>query len=211
MTYEWEVTGSHSIPAKRFSFFFFLQGVQITFCTSERVVQLVIAGLVYSATLLIILFVLTFLTLRTTVSLSAFHREGRLSYVALAIILTPVPIFTVLLAIASTEEMFEDDVIHILLLWVEFALGVLLPMLIMMTLFLPNVSIKNIISFQSCFKSSYMSKLGYLIIIILCTTIVSLANLKMHTGTFILKFTILYACHNLYYLLLVLSVSVYSF
>ena len=102
-----------------------------------------IAALVYSVTLLVILFILTFLTLRSTVSLSAFHREGRLSYVALAMILVPVPILTVLLTIAMTEEAFDDDVIHVLLLWVEFALGVLFPVLIMMALFLPNVSIKK--------------------------------------------------------------------
>jgi hypothetical protein len=97
--------------------------------------------LAYSAILLIILFILTFLTLRSTISLSAFHREGRLSYVAMAITLFPVPIFTVVLAIASTEGVLDDEsVMHILLLWVEFTLGVLLPVLIMMTLFLPNVS-----------------------------------------------------------------------
>ena len=88
---------------------YFLQDVQISFCTSEKVVEFDIAALVYSSTLLVILFILTFLTLRSTVSLSAFHREGRLSFVALAMILVPVPILTVLLAIAMTEEAFDDD------------------------------------------------------------------------------------------------------
>ena len=88
-------------------------------------------------------------------SLSAFHREGRLSYVALAMTLVPIPFLTVVLAIATTEDAFDEDVIHVLLLWVEFALGVLLPALIMMALFLPNVSITlfNLIPESRCTTS----------------------------------------------------------
>ena len=94
----------------------------------------------YAITLLVFLFVLTFLTLRSTMSLSAFHREGRLSYVATAITIFPIPMFTVILAIASTEGAFEEGMEHAIFVWVEFALGVLLPTLIMLVLFLPNVS-----------------------------------------------------------------------
>ena len=78
-------------------------------------------------------------------TLSAFHREGTFSYMATAIVLFPVPIFTVLLAIASTDGAFEEGMVHVVFLWVEFTLGVLLPILIMLVLFLPNVSSYNII------------------------------------------------------------------
>ena len=64
---------------------------------------------------------------------------------ATAIVLFPVPIFTVLLAIASTDGAFEEGMVHVVFLWVEFTLGVLLPILIMLVLFLPNVSSYNII------------------------------------------------------------------
>ena len=100
----------------------------------------------YEAFLLVILFVLTFLTLRNTVAGSTFHREGTLSYVATTIVLMLIPVFTVLLAIASTEGAFMEGVVHIVFVWVEFTVGVLLPMLLMLVLFLPNVSILIIIA-----------------------------------------------------------------
>ena len=60
---------------------------------------------------------------------------------ATAIVLFPIPIFTVILALASTDGAFEEGMVHVIFVWVEFTLGVLLPVLIMLVLFLPNVSI----------------------------------------------------------------------
>lgn len=111
-----------------------LQLVRLAFCTSRNHRQFTITALSYVIVLLLILFILTFLTLRST--MSAFRREGVLSYIATAITLSMIPVFTVILALASAKGVFEEDVVFV---WVEFAVGVLLPILIMATLFLPNV------------------------------------------------------------------------
>ena len=72
--------------------------------------------------------------------MSAFRREGVLSYIATTITLFPIPVFTVILGLASVNGIFEEDTMHMIFVGVEFTLGVLLPILIMLVLFLPNVS-----------------------------------------------------------------------
>ena len=90
------------------------------------------------AILLLVLFVLTFLVLRTT--MSAFHREGTLSYVVMSIALFPLPIIDVIHTIATTSDLFGKNMVHLIFVWIEFTQGVLFPLLIMSLLFLPNVS-----------------------------------------------------------------------
>ena len=88
--------------------------------------------------LLLSLCVLTFLVLRTT--MSAFHREGTLSYVVMSIVLLPLPIIDIIHTFASTGDVFVKTTVHLIFVWIEFTQGVLFPLLIMSVLFLPNVS-----------------------------------------------------------------------
>ena len=79
--------------------------------------------------------------------MSTFHREGELSYQATAITLFPVPIFTIIYTFATTSGVFEEGMLHLINVWIEFTLGVLLPILIMLVLFLPNVSLLEYLTY----------------------------------------------------------------
>ena len=92
----------------------------------------------YLAILFLILFVLTFLALRTT--MSVFHREGTLLYIVMSIVLLPLPIIDILHTFASTGDVFVKTTVHLIFVWIEFTQGVLFPLLAMSVLFLPNVS-----------------------------------------------------------------------
>ena len=89
--------------------------------------------------LFLTLAVLTFLALRTT--MSAFHREGTLSYMVMSVVLLPLPIIDIIHTFASTGDVFVKTTVHLVFVWIEFTQGVLFPILIMSVLFLPNVSI----------------------------------------------------------------------
>ena len=85
--------------------------------------------------LLFVLFLLAFLN--TLVHMSAFRREGQYSLLAAAIIFVPIVIATVVQSILKVS--FQIDYLRIVL-WMEFALGVVLPTLTSAVLFVPNVS-----------------------------------------------------------------------
>lgn len=67
-----------------------------------------------------------------------FRREGFLSLQAAVIIFIPIVIITVIQGILVVSFQVENLKI---ILWMEFALGVLLPTLISAVLFMPNVRI----------------------------------------------------------------------
>ena len=91
----------------------------------------------YNMLLLLFLFVLTFLTLRTS-RMKKFHREGQLSFIAIAIALFPVPFVVAVALTVIKKDSFRG---HVSFMWLEFTLGVLIPILIMLVLFFPNVSV----------------------------------------------------------------------
>lgn len=112
------------------------QLIRIAVCTSDYLIKFRITLRSYMAILLLVLFVLTFLVLRTT--MSAFRREGTLSFVVMSVALFPLPVMDVIHTIATTGDLFAKTMVH---LWIEFTQGVLFPLLIMSVLFLPNVSV----------------------------------------------------------------------
>ena len=115
-----------------------LQLVKVAFCTSKDYYVFKIVALAYTLFLLVLLFIFAFLTLRSTIS--AFHREGVLSYLATTIALLPLPLFNIILTIAIADDVFDERTKHIIFARVTFALSVLLPLLIISVLFIPNVS-----------------------------------------------------------------------
>ena len=116
-----------------------LELIRIAVCTSDYLIKFRITLRSYMGILLLTLFVLTFLVLRTT--MSAFRREGTLSYVVMSIALFPLPIIDVVHTFATTGDVFMTTMVHLIFVWIEFTQGVLFPLLIMSVLFLPNVSV----------------------------------------------------------------------
>ena len=88
----------------------------------------------YNAVLLFVLFLLAFLN--TLVHLSVFRREGIQSLQAAVIIFVPIVIATVIQSIFRVS--FQIVYLNAIL-WMEFTLGVLLPILTSAILFVPNV------------------------------------------------------------------------
>ena len=68
-----------------------------------------------------------------------FQREARQSYVAVSITLVPVPFLIITLVVLNENDLTMNFIRSIL--WIEFTLSVLIPTLIMLVLFLPNVSV----------------------------------------------------------------------
>ena len=92
----------------------------------------------YNAALLIVLFLLAFLN--TLVHLSVFRREGLQSLQAAVFIFVPIVIATVIQSVLKVS--FQIVYLRVIL-WMEFTLGVLLPILTSALLFIPNVRIPS--------------------------------------------------------------------
>ena len=112
--------------------------VNVTGCTSADFIIFKAGAGFYSMLLLLFLFALTFLTLRTS-RMKTFHHEGQLSFIATAITLFPIPFI-----VSGALTMVGNDSFmrHINVIWLEFIMGVLIPILIMLVLFFPNVSMQ---------------------------------------------------------------------
>ena len=74
--------------------------------------------------------------------MKTFHREGQLSFIAAAISLFPV-----LFIVAVSLTLFGSDSFmrHVRMIWLDFTMGALMPMLIMLVLFFPNVSVLSVL------------------------------------------------------------------
>lgn len=91
--------------------------------------------IIYTTVLLFFLFVLTFLV--ANVHRLDFRREGLGSHRAVSLAILPLPALYIVWAILLV---YFPVVRYRALLWIEFTLTGLLPMLIMVVLFAPNVS-----------------------------------------------------------------------
>lgn len=110
--------------------------VRFSFCASdhENVFEAILMS--YNTALLFVLFLLAFLN--TLVHLSVFRREGLQSLQAAVFIFVPIVIATVIQSILKVSF----QIVHLrVILWMEFTLGVLLPILTSALLFVPNVRI----------------------------------------------------------------------
>ena len=116
-----------------FSLFQNFQLLRTAHCTSDNFRQFREAVNIYTSILHIFFFVLTFLTLR--INMKIFRREGKLSFLAAALVLFPVPIFIVIYSSTIQEQN------QVIVLWTEFIMGSLIPTIVMVLLFLPNVSV----------------------------------------------------------------------
>ena len=92
---------------------------------------------IYNSFLLFCLLILTFLT--SFVQSEIFRREARLSLHAVGITIIPLLIFTIALSLLMLRGAFIVDHIQPIL-WMHVTLTLLFPMLIMLVLFVPNVS-----------------------------------------------------------------------
>lgn len=110
--------------------------ISFSFCTSDHETVFEAILMSYNAALLFVLFLLAFLN--TLVHLSVFRREGLQSLQAAVIIFVPIVIATVIQSILKVS--FQIVYLNVIL-WMEFILGVLLPMLTSAVLFVPNVRI----------------------------------------------------------------------
>ena len=91
---------------------------------------------IYNVLLLIFLIVLTFFV--TFVQSATFRREANLSLRAIGVAILPLPI----LATATLILRFKEFIVYIQpILWMHVTSTLLLPVLIMLVLFLPNVSL----------------------------------------------------------------------
>ena len=90
---------------------------------------------IYNLFLLFFLMVLSFLT--SFVKSETFRREAHLSLRATALIILPLPILTV----AYTVLRFGETVDVQAIVWIRVALTVIFPVLIVIVLFVPNVSL----------------------------------------------------------------------
>ena len=96
---------------------------------------------VYNSLLLLLLLILTFLT--SFVQSETFRREAHLSLRAVGMTILALVIVSIALNLLSLQGVF--NVKHIQpILWMHVTLTVLLPVLIMLVLFVPNVSLDDI-------------------------------------------------------------------
>ena len=114
-----------------------LQYVSFSFCISDHETVFEAILISYNAALLFVLFLLAFLN--TLVHLSVFRREGLQSLQAAVIIFVPIVIATVIQNILKAS--FQIVYLNVIL-WMEFTLGVLLPILTSAVLFVPNVRLQ---------------------------------------------------------------------
>ena len=109
----------------------------IHYCSADNQVIFIIALSIYNILLLLFLVILTFLV--TFVQSPTFRREANLSLRAIGVAILPLP----LLATAILTLRFKEEFIVYLqpILWIYVTATLLLPVLIMLVLFLPNVSL----------------------------------------------------------------------
>lgn len=110
---------------------------KVTYCYSTHFDIFKGVASLYNIFLLLTLFIVTVLSLNS--SMKIFHRESRLSYLAVSIIIFPIVIIDIINSIAETNMAYRIEIIHVLV-WIHCTSGVLVPGVIMLVLFLPNVS-----------------------------------------------------------------------
>lgn len=96
---------------------------------------------IYNSLLLFLLLILTFLT--SFVQSETFRREAHLSLRAVGITILPLLIVVIALNILRYGGAFTVDHIQPIL-WMRVTLTVLFPVLIMIVLFVPNVSLDDV-------------------------------------------------------------------
>lgn len=112
-----------------------LQLITVHACCSNNLVIFQTIFIFYTSITLVFLFVLTFLV--ANVSWGEFSREGLGSHRAVALAVLPLPALYIIWAILLV---YFPVLRYHALLWIEFTLTGLLPVLIMIVLFTPNVS-----------------------------------------------------------------------
>lgn len=112
-----------------------LQLITVSACCSNHLVMFQAIFIPFTAITLILLFVLTLLV--ANVQRIEFRREGLGSHRAVALAILPLPALYIAWAILLV---YFPVLRYHALLWIEFALTGLLPMMIMIVLFAPNVS-----------------------------------------------------------------------
>ena len=101
---------------------------------------------IYNALLLFSLLILTFLT--TFIHSEMFRREAVLSLRAVAITIFPLPILYTVFTLTLIRGEFTIDQIQPTL-WMRITLTLIFPVLIMMVLFIPNVSLDPELCYSS--------------------------------------------------------------
>ena len=112
-----------------------LQLITVSACCSNHLVVFQTMFIIYTSLTLLLLFVLTLLV--ANVQRIEFRREGLGSHRAVALAVLPLPALYIAWAILLV---YFPVLRYHALLWIEFALTGVLPMLIMIVLFAPNVS-----------------------------------------------------------------------
>ena len=100
---------------------------------------------IYNLFLLFFLVILSFLT--SFVKSETFRREAYLSLRATALTILPLPILTVVYTILRFEKTIDVDHVQPIV-WIRVILTVVFPVLIMIVLFVPNVSLPKINEFS---------------------------------------------------------------
>lgn len=113
----------------------------ITYCSVDHEMIFIATMGIYNSLLLFSLLILTFLT--SFVQSETFRREAHLSLRAVGITILPLLIVIIALNILKYGGAFTVDHIRPIL-WMRVTLTVLFPVLIMIVLFVPNVSLDDV-------------------------------------------------------------------
>ena len=120
-----------------------LQLITVSACCSNCLMVFQIMFIIYTSLTLLLLFILTLLV--ANIQRIEFRREGLGSHRAVALAILPLPALYIAWAILLV---YFPVLRYHALLWIEFALTGVLPMLIMIVLFAPNVSTLRVTSFS---------------------------------------------------------------